>query len=282
MAADLVEKVLAAGRFDGIRDFGKPLVMRIIPDALGLPPEDRDNLLTYNYYLLKGRGAWRHLPWTDEELAESEKVTAWIARACERENLAPDGLGAQIYAAADAGEISSYEAGMLVRSFLSAGTDTTFGAIANTLNFLMTYRDQWDKLRDDPGLARNAYEEGMRFRGPAQIIARNTLDEMDYCGARMGKHDKVIAFVGSANRDPDRWEDPDSFQIERNANGHLALGVGIHGCVGQMVARMEAEKLLGELARCVPDMRIGPDGVEYSANGRVIEKLDLEILGHYA
>ena len=279
IARDVTAKAVAVGEIDAIGDWLKPVVMKVVPDAVGLPQEDRENLLAYNKYLLKGRGFNRHAHWTDEELAEAEAVTQWVEMVCQRDSIASDGLGAQIYEAHDRGEISEYEANMLIRSFLSAGTDTTFGSIANTILFLMQNRGEWEKLLADPGKARNAYEEGLRFRSPAQIVPRNTMAEMEYHGAEFGQHDKVVAFVGSANRDPARWEDPDRFDIDRKTTGHLGLGTGIHGCVGQMIARMEASLLLEELARQAVDVVLGPEKHRLQASGRGLETLPITITG---
>lgn len=277
IARDATAKAVRQGRLDAIGDYLKPVVMKIVPDAVGLPEEGRENLLVYNKYLLKGRGFHRHDPWTDEEQAEAAAVTEWVERICRRDSVSPDGLGAQIYEAHDRGEISEYEANMLIRSFLSAGTDTTFGSIANTILFLMQNRSEWDKLRADPTLARNAYEEGLRYRSPAQIVPRNTMQQMEYCGARFGQYDKVVAFVGSANRDPERWPEPDRFDIERKTTGHLGLGTGIHGCVGQMIARMEATHLLGELARQAGDVQLGPEPHRLLDSGRGLRTLPIII-----
>lgn len=263
-----LSRVLPLGEFDVVNDLVKPFVMKIVPDAVGLPAEGRENLLVYNHYLLKGRGFFRHHPWSAEEHEEAARVVDWVNDVCRRESVSPDGFGARIYADADAGEISHYEAGMLIRSFLSAGTDTTIGSICNTLRFLLDDREQWEKLHADPGLARNAYEESLRFKSPAQIIARNTMSAMEYRGAHMGQHDKVIAFVGSANRDPARWEDPDRFVADRNVVGHLGLGTGIHGCVGQMIARTEAATLLQMLAERVASLELPENGYGVLPSGR--------------
>lgn len=277
VAREATERVVRMSQIDAIEDYLKPVVMKIVPDAIGLPDEGRENLLLYNKYLLKGRGYHRNEPWTEMEMEESEIVTTWVERICRRDSISSDGLGAQIYEAHDRGEISEYEANMLIRSFLSAGTDTTFGSIANTILFLMHSPGEWKKLHADPSKSRNAYEEGLRFRSPAQIVPRNTTDEMEFYGAKLGKHDKVVAFVGSANRDPERWEDPDRFDIDRKVTGHLGLGTGIHGCVGQMIARMEATHLLGELARQSSDVQLGREPHTLLDSGRGLRTLPITI-----
>ena len=273
LAGVAVRKVLDMGEFDVVTDLAKPVVMQLVPDAVGIQEEDRENILLYNRYLLKGRGYGRHDPWTQEEVEESERVVRWVQETCSRDRVASAGFGSQIYAAADAGDISEYEANMLVRSFLSAGTDTTFGSISMTFLLLMQNPSQWEKLKAQPELARGAFDECLRIRSPAQTIARNTRQALDFHGTKMGEHDKIILFTGAANHDPDKWEDPDEFRIERKTIGHLGLGIGIHGCVGQMIARMEAEKVIGEFARQAEGLSFAAQPFRMGKTGRIVESL---------
>lgn len=277
LANDAVAKARSMGQLDFFSEIAKPYVLQIIPDAVGIPEEDRENIITYNKYMIKGRTFGRHEPWTDAELEESERVVNWVSEMCNRDSISSDGLGAEIYKAADAGEISMHEANMLIRSFLSAGTDTTFGAISNAMYFLLSNRPEWEKLVADPSLARNAYDEGLRYRSPAQTIARNTRMEMDFHGVHMNQYDKIIVFVGSANRDPNRWDDPDEYRVDRKVTGQLGLGIGIHGCVGQMVARMEGEKLLGAFASSGCDIDLGEEQFEWAKSGRYVGKLPITV-----
>lgn len=277
VAQELVAKAFAKGTFDVVTELAKPLAMRIVPDAVGLPPENRDNLLLYNKYMVKGRSYGRHDPWTEQELDESKRVVEWVQMICSRDSVSSDGLGAQVYQAADAGEISMHEANMLIRSFLSAGTDTTFGSVSNAVLFLLQDPAQWQRLREQPNLARNAYDEGLRYRSPVQQIARNTRMELEFHGTRLGEHDKVMAYVGSANRDPKKWEQADRYDIERNSTGHLGLGTGIHGCVGQMIARMEGEAILGVLARRGDDLRLADEPFQWLKSGRAVGKLPVTV-----
>lgn len=246
-----VAKVVAMGTFDVMTDLAHPFPIKILPDAVGLPQEGRENLLVYNSFVRRGRAHnWRNV-WTDEDHREGERISAWVADHCKRETLSNNGFGAQIYAAADTGEISHHEAANMIRSFLAAGVETTINGIAHTINLLAAHPDQWDLVKADPSKVRGAFDEMLRYDSAVQIIARNTLDAIDFHGTRLGRYDKVIAFIGSANRDPARWDKPDAYDIRRGSAGHLALGTGIHGCVGQMMARMEASALIGAFVRAV-------------------------------
>jgi cytochrome P450 len=189
-------------------------------------------------------------------LETAEPIVSWIMSKCQRAALAPGGLGAQIYAAADAGELSLHEASLLVRSFLTAGLDTTVVGLGNALFCFAQHPEQWRRLRQDPSLARAAFDEVLRFEAPVQTFFRTTTRAVEVTGVRLGEGEKVLLFLAAANRDARRWEDPDRFDITRRATGHLAFGVGIHGCVGMAVARMEGEIVLSLLARKVQSIEL--------------------------
>jgi hypothetical protein len=184
-------------------------------------------------------------------MANAGPVRDWIMSKCSRAALAPEGLGMQIFQAVDSGELDEAEAGMLVRSFLSAGIDTTVYGLGNALWCFATNPEQWNILRDNPQLIRGAFEEVLRFEAPVQTFFRTTTRDVDVGGVRLGEGEKVLLFLAAANRDPRRWDNADRFDVRRRATGHMTFGTGIHGCVGQAVARLEGEAIFGALAKRV-------------------------------
>jgi len=140
---------------------------------------------------------------------------------------------------------------MLVRSLLSAGVDTTVNAIGNALYCFATHPDQWQLLVQDPSLAKNAFEEVLRFESPVHSFFRTANADVTMSGIKLNEGDKILLCMAAANRDPRKWENPDKFDILRDTTGHLSFGVGIHVCVGQSIARLEAVSLLTELAKRV-------------------------------
>jgi 4-methoxybenzoate monooxygenase (O-demethylating) len=250
----MIEPLVARGEFDAIKDLADPYPFKVFPDAVGLAQEGRENLVLYGKMVFAGFG-----PKTaayDEAMSYAPKVLPYINEKCSREALAPGGLGAEIYKCADTGELTEQEAGMLVRSLLSAGIDTTVNGIGQALHCLARHPDQWQLLADDPSLARAAFDETLRFDTSAPFVFRTTARDVDFHGTHIPEHEKLLVFVNAANRDPARWKDPDRFDIRRKAAGHLGFGSGIHGCVGQMVARLEAESALSALARRVRSIEI--------------------------
>jgi cytochrome P450 len=253
-AEERVDVLLEKRSFDAIPDLAEAYPLSIFPDALGLRPEGREHLIPYASLVFNAFGPPNQL--RQEAIERSAPHQAYISEQCQRENLAPGGFGACIHARVDEGEISATEAPLLVRSLLSAGLDTTVNGIGAALYCLARFPDQWQRMRDDPTLARNAFEEAVRFESPVQTFFRTTTREVELGGARIGEGEKVLMFLGAANRDPRRWDKPDTYDITRRTSGHVGFGSGIHMCVGQLVARLEGEVMLSALARRVAKIEI--------------------------
>lgn len=260
----LVDRVVAKGAFDAIVELCEYYPVKVFPDALGLSSEGRENLLPYGSMVFNSFGPRNEL--TEKAFAKADQVRTWIMANCTRAALSKDGLGADIYASVETGELSEEEAGMLVRSFLSAGVDTTVNALGNALWCLIRFPSEWARLKATPALARNAFEESLRFEGTAQLFFRTTKDPVEISGTAIGPGEKIAVFMGSANRDPRRWDAPDRFDIGRRAAGHLAFGTGIHGCVGQQVARLEGEAVLSALIRKVERIEFAGEPVRRHNN----------------
>jgi len=248
-AVSLIDRLVERRAFDAVKDLAEVYPLKVFPDAVGLDEDGRENLLPYGNMAFNAFGPRNEL--FAEAMANAGPVTNWIASRCQRSALAPGGLGAQIYAAVDAGDLSEAEASLLVRSFLTAGLDTTVVGLGNALFCFAQHPEQWQRLRQDPSLARAAFEEVLRFESPVQTFFRTTTRPVEVAGTRLGEGEKVLLFLAAANRDARRWEHPDRFDVARRATGHLAFGAGIHGCVGMAVARLEAEIVLGLLAHKV-------------------------------
>jgi hypothetical protein len=129
----------------------------------------------------------------NKAMANAGPVRDWIMSKCSREALAPDGLGMQIFRAVDSGELTELEAGMLVRSFLSAGIDTTVYGLGNALYCFAKHPAQWTMLRENPSLVRLAFEEVLRFEAPVQTFFRTTTRDIDVGGIRLGEGEKVLS-----------------------------------------------------------------------------------------
>ena len=271
-----VDELLERREFDGIPDLAEAFPLSVFPDAVGLRQEGREHLLPYGGLAFNAFGPDNELRRRAFERAAPH--VAWINEQCQRENLAPGGFGAQIHAASDGGEITKDEAPLLVRSLLTAGIDTTVHGIGAAIYCLARFSDQWRKLRANPALARAAFEEGIRFESPVQTFFRTTTRRVQIGGAEIDEGQKVLMFLGAANRDPRRWENPDVYDIERKTSGHVGFGSGVHMCVGQLLARLEGEVLLHALARKVDAIEItGEPKRSYNNTLRGLDSLPLRI-----
>jgi cytochrome P450 len=248
VAEEMADALVARGSFDGVTDLAEVYPIQVFADAVGLPEEGRENLLRYGGMTFNAFGPRNAL--FEESFANAEPVIAWIMERCQREALAPGGLGAKVWEGVDRGEITADQAALLVRSLLSAGLDTTVYGIGNALYCLAANPEQYELLHTEPGRARAAFEETLRVEAPVQLLFRTTTREVEIGGTVIPADAKVLLFFGSANRDPRRWgDDADRFDIRRRTAGHVAFGVGIHLCIGQFISRLEGELVLSALAR---------------------------------
>ncbi|HEV7410016.1 MAG TPA: cytochrome P450 [Bradyrhizobium sp.] len=273
----LVTRLVEQREFDGVADLAEAYPLKVFPDATGISDEGRENLLPYGNMVFNSFGPRNDL--FNAAMANAGPVRDWIMSKCSRAALKPGGLGMQIFDAVDSGELSEDEAGMLVRSFLSAGIDTTVYGLGNALYCLARYPAQWQALRENPALIRGAFEEVLRFEAPVQSFFRTTTKAVDVSGIRLGDGEKVLLLFAAANRDPRRWDRPDTFDVKRRATGHMTFGTGIHGCVGQAVARLETEAILGALVRRVATIEMTAEPARRLNNTlRGFDKLPLRVV----
>ncbi|MGJ5049848.1 cytochrome P450 [Bradyrhizobium oligotrophicum] len=267
-----IDELVARGTFDAIPDLAEAYPLSVFPDALGLKPEGRGHLIPYASLVFNAFGPPNEL--RQQAIERSAPHQAYVTEQCQRDNLAPGGFGSCIHAFSDSGEITPAEAPLLVRSLLSAGLDTTVYGIGAAVYCLARFPDQWARLRADPSLARNAFEEAVRFESPVQTFFRTTTRDVELHGVVIPEGEKVLMFLGAANRDPRRWEQPDSYDVTRKVSGHVGFGSGIHMCVGQLVARLEGEAVLTALARKVGSITMsGEPKRRYNNTLRGLESL---------
>lgn len=273
----LVDEVLTGGReFDAVPRLAEAFPLRVFPDAVGLTGDRRENLLPLGDHNFNAFGPDNDLVRKGAPLAPG--LMAWATARCQREALEPGGFGTEIWAAADRGEITAAQAPIVTRSLLLAGVDTTVHALSALLYAFATHPDQWSRLRAEPGLVRVAFDEAIRWESPVQTFFRTATQDV-----RVGAHvipdgAKILMFLGAANRDPRRWDDPDTFDLGRDPSGHVGFGMGIHQCIGQHVARLEAEALIRALARRVATIELaGPTQRHHNNTLRAWRSIPLRV-----
>ena len=247
VAGAMVEALAERGGFDAVADLAEAYPLTVFPDAMGMPRENRGHLLPFGNMVFNSFGPRN--AFLEQAVADAREAVAWVFEQSKRENLAPEGFGAGIHAAADTGDLTAEETPQVVRSVLTAGVDTTVSGIGAAIYCLARFPEQFARLRAEPGLARNAFEEAVRHETPVQTFFRTTTRATEIGGEPVEEGEKVLMFLGAANRDPRRWERPDEYDIGRRAAGHVGFGSGIHACVGMALARLEGECVLAALAR---------------------------------
>ena len=276
-AAKFVEETVDRGSIEAVDEFCIRFPLRVFADAVGVPEVGREHLIAYGNMVFNTMG-----PENDHyrrAMENHEEVIEWVSNACLRASLRPGGLGSMIYRAADEETIDEASAALIVRSFLSAGIDTTAAATANLLFLFSKHPEQWTMLRQDPSLTKNAIEEVLRLESPFQMFFRTTTEQVVIDDLQIGVNEKVLLSLGAANRDPRHWTQPDEFDITRKTTGHLAFGMGIHGCVGQMLARLELEALVTALLKRVANFEIEGAPVWLKHNTlRTLQKLPLRFV----
>lgn len=226
----------------------------MFPAAVGLGNEGREHLLPYGDHAFNAFGPSNEL--VAKGAPRVAELSAWVGAQCERTALAPVGFGADIWAAADRGDITPQQAPLIVRSLLTAGVDTTVHGLGAVLWALAVNPEQWRLLRAQPELARTAFDEAVRLESPVQTFFRTADGDVPIGGAVIPDGKKILMFLAAANRDSRRWANPDAFDLTRDPSGHVGFGMGLHQCVGQHVARLEAETLLTALARRVESIEL--------------------------
>ena len=271
-----VSELLDKRTFDAVSELAQGFPLAVFPDAVGLRPDGREHLLPYAGLAFNAFGPDNEL--RRRALQTAAPHVAWIDEQCRPENLSAGGLGARIHAACQDGDVTSAEAALLVRSLLTAGIDTTVNGIGAAIYCLARFPDQWQKLHANPSLARSAFEEAVRFESPVQTFFRTTTRATRIGEVALDEGQKVLMFLGAANRDPRKWDQPDTYDVTRRTSGHLGFGSGVHRCVGQLLARLEGEAILAALAARVASIAIsGPAKRAYNNTLRGLQSLPITL-----
>lgn len=232
---------------DAVRDITQRFVYKALPDAIGLKVEGREHMYAFGHMVWATMGPENAL--FREAMVDLDPVLAWIEQCCDRDNLAPGGIGMVLYGMADEGIVTQAEAKLLLQTVLSAGADTTIMTMANAMYAFAKFPDQYRRLRQDTGLVRAAFDESLRWDSPSRMAGRITTREVSIEGYTVPANQRVGLMFAAANRDPRAWENPDRYDMSRDLKKQVGWGYGVHACVGRVLAQMEAHVLLSELAR---------------------------------
>ena len=256
-------------RMDLIEAFAYPMPVTVIGDMLGIPREDRETIRGWTENLLRVdrlRGGE-----VDEETrAGLREFTAYLRDLFEHKRQTPtDDMISRLVRAEGDGALDEDETLGTVFLMFLAGHVTTVNLVGNGVVALLTHPDQLVKLKANPELAKGVVEETLRYWGPVDFIARRIAKEdVGLNGTVIPAGEQAAIGLASANRDPERFANPDVFDISRaDANRHVAFGKGIHVCLGAPLARVEGQVAFATLFRRYPELRLAVPAEEVSWGG---------------
>ncbi|MBY4127336.1 cytochrome P450 [Rhodococcus fascians] len=269
-AESIVDAALRKKSVDGVDDLATALPMSIVPDLVGWPEEGREDLLRWAGATFDSLGPVNKHSIT--AMKGAAEMLAFSRRVVRERSVLSGSMGDDVLKAADENKIEKSTCPALMVDYLGPSLDTTIGAISGALDLFARHPDQWQAIRRDPDLIPNAINEVVRYESPIRAFSRLAVRDVELGGSRVPRGARVLVVYASANRDEREWDNPDAFDITRDAARQLGFGSGVHGCAGQGLARLEAQTMLRVLARRVE--KFVPAGTPVRAVNNVIHRYE--------
>ena len=254
---------------DVIADLAYPLPAIVTAELLGVPTSDWQQLITWSTDFAEALGNFQHNPDRSSRVLHSLEEMCNYFRAAVREHQAHprDGLiSALLSAEVDGDRLNEEEAVANSIMLMTGGQETTTNLIGNGLLTLLHHPEQLAQLRTNPSLLPTTIEELLRYESPIQYTSRLATEDVQMGGKTIRKRQAVLAMMGAANRDPERFPDPDRLDICRQDNRHLAFAWGAHFCFGAPLARLEAHVAFETILRRMPDLNLKPCPISWREN----------------
>ena len=258
----IIDRVCEKGSADFVNDIAAPLPMIVIGNMLGVAPEDRDALLRWSDDMLKALGSPDPTAMDRAAIAAmeyAEYITA-VAEQRRRDTQTDDLIGTLVHAEIEGDQLD--ESSLIYESLLIliGGDETTRHVISGGMYELLTHPDQYRMLSEDRSRMTVAVEEMLRWVSPIKNMARTMTRDVELHGQTLSKGQKLLLLYPSANRDESMFDDPETFDITRTPNDHIAFGFGAHFCMGNRLARMELSVMFDRLLERLPDLALADDG----------------------
>ncbi|WP_224282501.1 cytochrome P450 [Streptomyces sp. LS1784] len=258
----LIDEAVAAGpTMDLIEAIASPLPLSVVCELFGIPPEDRPQVKTWFRRL---GNLTAGIEQAEAAVDQYEEYLSGLIRQ-RRSEPGDDLISALVATQAHDDRLTDSELLSTCFVLITAGDETTANLIGNGVLALLRHPDQLARLREDPALIRTAVEELARYDTPTQSIVRVVAEDVEIGGQLLREGELVYPFLAAANRDPDRFEDPDRLDLARPRNRHLSFGTGPHFCLGGPLARLQTEVAVGTLVRRLPHLRLADEAADGAA-----------------
>jgi cytochrome P450 family 142 subfamily A polypeptide 1 len=260
----IIDNVCERGECDFVKEIAAPLPMILIGDMLGVPPEDRDDLLQWSDDMVSAQSGNA----TIEQMEKAMMAAAGYAEFCEhavaaRQSTPTDDLmSVLVHAEVDGDRLSPHDVMHESLLILVGGDETTRHVISGGVEQLMLHPEQRKLLLDDPDKITVAVEEMLRWVTPIKNMCRTVTHDTEFGGEQLRAGQKCMLLFESANFDEAKFADPERFDVERQPNEHIAFGFGTHFCLGQALARLELKIMFEQLLARMPDMELAVDPAE--------------------
>lgn len=265
LANELIDSFADRGHADLVREFTFPYPTKIIASLLGLPREDYKRFQRWSIAILSVYTK------REQAIAAAQEVREYLATILEDRRREPqeDLISELAHAELDGERLSDEEIFSFGRLLLPAGVETTYRATGNLLFSLLSRPDQLDAVRADRSLVPRAIEEVVRFETPLLNITRLATRDTVISGEEIPAGSTLMLMLAAANRDENRWDDPDSCDVLRAQRPSISWGQGPHICIGMHLARIEMRVALNLLLDRLPGLRLDPDGDDPHIRGQV-------------
>jgi cytochrome P450 len=263
---ELIDAFAGDGHADLIPQLTFPFPVRVIARVLGLPEADWPRFLRLSTQLIAVMRNW------EVAVAASRELRGYFGDiiADRRRSTRDDDLVSQLIAAeVDGRRLSDEEIYPFLLLLLPAGAETTYRSSSNLLFGLLSDPGQLEAVRNDRGLVPQAIEEALRWETPLLTVARSATEDVELGGVRIPAGSFVAVSLGAANRDPERYPDPDVFDVGREDKQHISFGDGAHKCLGMHLARLETRVLLNAVLDRLPGLRLDPDADDPHIHGLI-------------
>jgi pimeloyl-[acyl-carrier protein] synthase len=268
IAAHLLDQIADPTAFEVMEALARPLPMSVMAELLGVPIRDLAQFQTWSRQ--RARVIEPTMTAREQRLATqaAHELDAYFLDLIAQRQVEPqdDLISALVAAEAAGDQLSHDELLVMLRLLLVAGNETTTNLIGNGLLALLRHPDQLQVLRSDPSLMAGAVEELLRYDSPAQVVGRTALQDTEFDGRAIRKGQGIVLLIGSANRDPEVFAQPDRLDISRQGPSPLAFGRGIHHCLGAPLARLEARIVFETLLERFGEMHLLTDEPPFRDN----------------